>query len=206
MGEWDLPLENPFDCHLICVLQIKIAFETGQYTKCPSVHPFGRLNNGFSVEVHLGYINFVLGVIISKDWRINCRIQWCSFRTVACCLSRVLLNPALKRRGSNFKSCVFFVKKSLKVVLPFCSEISRLDLGLIVEVWNKGLIWDTMVGTAWIALKAIRQSDEVSRCSGLRSPYEWDQQHVCEWQQYGITEIWMQAKTYPLFVISATGP
>ncbi|KAJ6662989.1 hypothetical protein lerEdw1_010810 [Lerista edwardsae] len=43
------------------------------------------------------------------------------------------------------------------------SEISRLDLGLTVEVWNKGLIWDTMVGTAWIALQAVRQSDEVSR-------------------------------------------
>ncbi|EPY78590.1 hypothetical protein CB1_001041009 [Camelus ferus] len=39
-------------------------------------------------------------------------------------------------------------------------EISRLDLGLSVEVWNKGLIWDTMVGTVWIALKTIRQSDE----------------------------------------------
>uniref|UniRef100_A0A8C3IIE7 Unc-13 homolog B n=1 Tax=Chrysemys picta bellii TaxID=8478 RepID=A0A8C3IIE7_CHRPI len=47
-----------------------------------------------------------------------------------------------------------------------CSEISRLDLGLIVEVWNKGLIWDTMVGTVWIALKAIRQSDE-------EGPGEW---------------------------------
>ncbi|XP_043402725.1 protein unc-13 homolog B isoform X8 [Chelonia mydas] len=45
-------------------------------------------------------------------------------------------------------------------------EISRLDLGLIVEVWNKGLIWDTMVGTVWIALKAVRQSDE-------EGPGEW---------------------------------
>lgn len=42
-----------------------------------------------------------------------------------------------------------------------CSEINRLDLGLIVEVWNKGLIWDTMVGTAWIPLKSIQQSEEV---------------------------------------------
>lgn len=48
-------------------------------------------------------------------------------------------------------------------LLPI-SEISRLDLGLSVEVWNKGLIWDTMVGTVWIALKTIRQSDEVSQC------------------------------------------
>uniref|UniRef100_A0A3Q2VD78 Unc-13 homolog B n=1 Tax=Haplochromis burtoni TaxID=8153 RepID=A0A3Q2VD78_HAPBU len=42
----------------------------------------------------------------------------------------------------------------------FMFEINQLDLGLIVEVWNKGLIWDTMVGTAWIPLKSIRQSEE----------------------------------------------
>lgn len=41
------------------------------------------------------------------------------------------------------------------------SEINRLDLGLTVEVWNKGLIWDTMVGTVWIPLRTIRQSNEV---------------------------------------------
>ncbi|KAL4609487.1 hypothetical protein GN956_G23590 [Arapaima gigas] len=42
----------------------------------------------------------------------------------------------------------------------FMFEINRLDLGLTVEVWNKGLIWDTMMGTAWIPLKSICQSDE----------------------------------------------
>ncbi|XP_034047685.1 LOW QUALITY PROTEIN: protein unc-13 homolog B-like [Thalassophryne amazonica] len=42
----------------------------------------------------------------------------------------------------------------------FMFEINQLELGLIVEVWNKGLIWDTMVGTAWIPLKTIRQSQE----------------------------------------------
>ncbi|KAM9794497.1 uncharacterized protein unc13bb isoform 2-T2 [Syngnathus typhle] len=43
----------------------------------------------------------------------------------------------------------------------FMFEINRLDLGLIVEVWNKGLIWDTMVGTSWIPLKRVQQSEEV---------------------------------------------
>ncbi|XP_033981935.1 protein unc-13 homolog B-like isoform X1 [Trematomus bernacchii] len=42
----------------------------------------------------------------------------------------------------------------------FMFEINKLDLGLIVEVWNKGLIWDTMVGTSWIPLKGIQQSEE----------------------------------------------
>ncbi|XP_041426440.1 protein unc-13 homolog B isoform X5 [Xenopus laevis] len=48
----------------------------------------------------------------------------------------------------------------------FMFEISRLDLGLIVEMWNKGLIWDTMVGTVWIPLQTIRQSEE-------EGPGEW---------------------------------
>uniref|UniRef100_A0A671L9L7 Unc-13 homolog Ba (C. elegans) n=1 Tax=Sinocyclocheilus anshuiensis TaxID=1608454 RepID=A0A671L9L7_9TELE len=48
----------------------------------------------------------------------------------------------------------------------FMFEISRLDLGLVVEVWNKGLIWDTLIGTAWIPLNTIRQSDE-------EGPGEW---------------------------------
>ncbi|XP_076854968.1 protein unc-13 homolog B-like [Brachyhypopomus gauderio] len=42
----------------------------------------------------------------------------------------------------------------------FMFEINRLDLGLVVELWNKGLIWDTLVGTAWIPLQTICQSDE----------------------------------------------
>ncbi len=49
------------------------------------------------------------------------------------------------------------------VVFVTFSEISQLDLGLIVEVWNKGLIWDTMLGTAWIPLKSICHSEEVRK-------------------------------------------
>lgn len=56
----------------------------------------------------------------------------------------------------------FFLKKKIRLFLSLpSSEINRLDLGLTVEVWNKGLIWDTMVGTLWIPLRSIRQSNEV---------------------------------------------
>uniref|UniRef100_A0A8C2ZP90 Unc-13 homolog Ba (C. elegans) n=1 Tax=Cyclopterus lumpus TaxID=8103 RepID=A0A8C2ZP90_CYCLU len=42
----------------------------------------------------------------------------------------------------------------------FMFEINHLESGLVVELWNKGLIWDTMIGTALIPLDTIGQSDE----------------------------------------------
>ncbi|XP_044051098.1 protein unc-13 homolog B-like isoform X2 [Siniperca chuatsi] len=42
----------------------------------------------------------------------------------------------------------------------FMFEISHLESGLVVELWNKGLIWDTMIGTALIPLDTVQQSDE----------------------------------------------
>lgn len=41
-----------------------------------------------------------------------------------------------------------------------------------MEVWNKGLIWDTMVGTLWIPLRSIRQSNEVRPETG-KSTSTW---------------------------------
>ncbi|XP_035999686.1 uncharacterized protein LOC110368697 [Fundulus heteroclitus] len=48
----------------------------------------------------------------------------------------------------------------------FMFEISNLESDLVVELWNKGLIWDTMIGTALIPLDTIHQSDE-------EGPGEW---------------------------------
>uniref|UniRef100_A0A8C9YYP2 Unc-13 homolog Ba (C. elegans) n=1 Tax=Sander lucioperca TaxID=283035 RepID=A0A8C9YYP2_SANLU len=48
----------------------------------------------------------------------------------------------------------------------FMFEINHLESGLVLELWNKGLIWDTMIGTALIPLDTIRQSDE-------EGPGEW---------------------------------
>lgn len=62
------------------------------------------------------------------------------------------------------------------------SEINRLDLGLTVEMWNKGLIWDTMVGTVWIPLSSIRQSNEV--CHSPPPSLEKDSSWTCRTQLY----------------------
>ncbi|XP_035235623.1 protein unc-13 homolog B-like isoform X2 [Anguilla anguilla] len=76
-------------------------------------------------------------------------------------------NTYVTLKVQNVKSTTVTVRGDLPCwEQDFMFEISRLDLGLIVEVWNKGLIWDTMVGTAWIPLDTIRQSDE-------EGPGEW---------------------------------
>lgn len=86
------------------------------------------------------YVNVNLKLFNIKGLTLNCHGKsWhFQFHFCSCCFE------------SLFRSALF---------IP--SEINRLDLGLTVEVWNKGLIWDTMVGTLWIPLSSIRQSNEV---------------------------------------------
>uniref|UniRef100_A0A6Q2XD21 Unc-13 homolog A n=1 Tax=Esox lucius TaxID=8010 RepID=A0A6Q2XD21_ESOLU len=76
-------------------------------------------------------------------------------------------NTYVTLKVQNVKSTTISVRGSLPSwEQDFMFEINRLDLGLTVEVWNKGLIWDTMVGTVWIPLHSIRQSNE-------EGPGEW---------------------------------
>uniref|UniRef100_A0A8C1HBS6 Unc-13 homolog A (C. elegans) n=2 Tax=Cyprinus carpio TaxID=7962 RepID=A0A8C1HBS6_CYPCA len=70
-------------------------------------------------------------------------------------------NTYVSLKVQNVKSTTIAVRGSQPCwEQDFMFEINRLDLGLTVEVWNKGLIWDTMVGTLWIPLSNIRQSNE----------------------------------------------
>ncbi|XP_069766943.1 protein unc-13 homolog B-like isoform X2 [Narcine bancroftii] len=39
-------------------------------------------------------------------------------------------------------------------------EINDLGKGLVVEVWDKGLIWDVLLGTIWIPLRTIEHATE----------------------------------------------
>ncbi|UYV77874.1 hypothetical protein LAZ67_15002644, partial [Cordylochernes scorpioides] len=42
----------------------------------------------------------------------------------------------------------------------FMFETNRMDTGLVVEVWNKGLLWDKLLGTQWLPLLNIQYSTE----------------------------------------------
>ena len=41
------------------------------------------------------------------------------------------------------------------------SDAQHVGSGLAVELWNKGVLWDKLLGTHWIPLVTITQTNEV---------------------------------------------
>lgn len=69
-----------------------------------------------------------------------------------------------------------------------CSEINHLDSGLVVELWNKGLIWDTMIGTALIRLDSVQQSDEVTEPDGIMTVLETPLRPIMTFRIHGLLQ------------------
>ena len=40
-----------------------------------------------------------------------------------------------------------------------CSETNRLDQGMVLELWNKGMLWDKMIGVHYMPLTTIHYSN-----------------------------------------------
>jgi hypothetical protein len=47
------------------------------------------------------------------------------------------------------------------VALCACSETNDVNTGLLIEVWNKGMIWDRALGYYYMPLTEVRYSNEV---------------------------------------------
>lgn len=62
----------------------------------------------------------------------------------------------------NVKSTTIAVKGSEpNWEQDFLFETSRMDTGLIIELWNKGLLWDKLMGCHWLPLMDIHFGGEV---------------------------------------------
>ena len=57
------------------------------------------------------------------------------------------------------------------------SETARVDVGLAVELWNKGMLWDKLMGTHWLPLTTVKQSNKV--ITYIRVLYVVDFSAVC---------------------------
>lgn len=44
----------------------------------------------------------------------------------------------------------------------FCSEIDDVETGLLIEVWDKGMLWDKAIGYFWAPLQSLQLSAVVS--------------------------------------------
>ncbi|XP_069784736.1 protein unc-13 homolog A isoform X1 [Narcine bancroftii] len=105
------------------------------------------------VTAALGFLLVSLGVVVFKKAKLDGPQE--------------RYNTYVTLKVQNVKSTTIAVRGNQPCwEQDFMFEINRLELGLTVEVWNKGLIWDTMVGTVWIPLRSIRQSNE-------EGPGEW---------------------------------
>jgi len=38
------------------------------------------------------------------------------------------------------------------------SEINEFDIGLTIELWNRGMLWDKLLGVSWLPLMQINHS------------------------------------------------
>ena len=65
-------------------------------------------------------------------------------------------------------ACLLMPVMHCKVRDVVFSETARVDVGLAVELWNKGMLWDKLMGTHWLPLTTVKQSNKV--CNGDACP------------------------------------
>ncbi len=49
----------------------------------------------------------------------------------------------------------FIFNSAATIQLLYFSEVSDLDTGLLLEVWEKGMLWDRAIGYHWCPLTNI---------------------------------------------------
>lgn len=53
----------------------------------------------------------------------------------------------------------------------FLFEIDNLDTGLLIEVWDKGMLWDKAIGYFWAPIQSLQFSRVISTMKNLAARY-----------------------------------
>ncbi|CAL1285882.1 unnamed protein product, partial [Larinioides sclopetarius] len=71
-------------------------------------------------------------------------------------------NTYVTLKLQNVKSTTTSVKgNEPEWEVDFIFETNRMDIGLIIEVWNKGMLWDKLLGLQWLPLTRIKYTNEM---------------------------------------------
>ncbi|GIY71958.1 hypothetical protein CDAR_47931 [Caerostris darwini] len=71
-------------------------------------------------------------------------------------------NTYVTLKLQNVKSTTTSVKgNEPEWEVDFIFETNRMDIGLIIEVWNKGMLWDKLLGLQWMPLTRIKYTNEM---------------------------------------------
>ncbi|GAB6019911.1 Phorbol ester/diacylglycerol-binding protein unc-13 [Chamberlinius hualienensis] len=85
------------------------------------------------------------------------------------------VNTYVTLKLQNVKSTTVTVKGSNPCwEQDFIFETNRMDTGLMVEVWNKGVLWDKLIGCLWIPLLNIQFSNEEGEGKWMSLDAEFD--------------------------------
>ena len=114
--------------------------------------------------------------IIIKFYKSVIALGWC------CNLFHSMNSQVLQ--SQEFKD--FIVTKHISMyyaifnVLHFLfhSETDRLDSGMIIEVWNKGMLWDKLIGLHWLPLRKVQFSNQVRHCLYYYVSHFNDERHI----------------------------
>ena len=75
-------------------------------------------------------------------------------------LVRSILVHSARQRSALYR---FTYLQTGACVCAVFSETTRVDVGLVVELWNKGMLWDKLMGTHWLSLTTVKQSNMVPK-------------------------------------------
>ena len=78
---------------------------------------------------------------------------------------------------SSLNPYLIFLLQSINIRFSIFSEIDNFDTGLLIEVWDKGMLWDKTIGYFWEPLQKILQCAELVCKQNLAKPFYYKNQY-----------------------------
>ncbi|WAR00412.1 LOW QUALITY PROTEIN: UN13B-like protein [Mya arenaria] len=145
--QFALELSRSFNWKLFAVLVPQFALELSRSFNWKSFAVLVVIQPQFALELGL-----------SLSWKLALEKMFLQdalqFVAVPICFGKRFNVRSFLYTLAPSKSEFVAVKKSKS------TETDRLDAGMIIEVWNKGMLWDKLIGLHWLPLRSVHFSNQ----------------------------------------------